>query len=83
MAPTWKQLSVTVKSALIAGGVSLGTLVGRIGGECLSERGVCTLTNPTPFIYCAVTFFGGWLVLAAAMWALNRHRQNHPGHESR
>ena len=78
---SWKQLSVTAKSAFIAAAVSLGALVGQFSGQCLS-RGVCGLNNSTPFIYGAVTFFGAWVVLAVAMWALNRHRQNHPGHES-
>ena len=78
-----KQSSVAARSALIAAGVSLGTLVGQLAGACLSERGVCTLNNPTLLVYWAVTFFGAWIVLALAMWALNRHRKNHPGHESR
>ena len=83
MAPAWKHLSVTARAALIAAGVSLGISVGQFAGQCLSERGACSLNNPTLFIYGAVTFLGAWAVIAAAIWALNRHRQNHPGHESR
>jgi hypothetical protein len=81
--PTWKQLSVAARSALIAAGVSLGALVGQLAGQCLSERGVCTFNNPTLLVYWAVTFFGAWAAIGAGLWALNRHRQNHPGHESR
>jgi hypothetical protein len=83
MARTWREWSVTVRSAVIAGGVALGILVGRVVGGCLSERGACTLNNPTIFVYGAATFFGVWALAALAMWGLNRHRQNHPGHETR
>jgi len=83
VARTWKELSVAARSALIAGGVALGALVGRVVGGCLSERGVCGLDGPSPFVYGAVTFFGAWAVLALALWALRRHRNNHPGHETR
>jgi len=83
MALAWRQLSVTAKSAFIAAAVSLGALVGQVLGQCLSARGACTLDNSSLFIYWAITFLGAWAVIAAAMWALNRHRRNHPEHESR
>jgi hypothetical protein len=75
VANAWKQLPLAARSALIAAGVSLGILVGTIVGECLSERGVCSPNNPTLWLYGALAFFGAWIVLAAAMWALERDRR--------
>jgi predicted MFS family arabinose efflux permease len=75
MANVWKRLPVAAKSALIAASVSVGILVGTVVGECLSERGVCSFNDPTLWLYGAVAFFGGWLVLATAMWALERDRR--------
>jgi hypothetical protein len=83
MTQSWKDTSLMAKSALTALGVSLGTLFGQYASECLSERGVCSFNNPTLWLVWAAAFFGAWGAIAAVMWALNRHRQNHPGHESR
>jgi hypothetical protein len=67
MANDWKQLPVAARSALIAAGVSLGIVAGTIVGECLSERGVCSLNSPTLWLYGAVAFFGAWIAIATAM----------------
>jgi hypothetical protein len=75
VANVWKQLPVAAKSALIAAGVSLGIVVGTIVGDYLSGRSVYSLNNPTLWLYGAVAFFGAWIVLATAMWALERDRR--------
>jgi hypothetical protein len=78
-----KKASVMATSALTALGVSLGTLLGQYARECLSEHGVCSFNNPTLWLVWAAAFLGAWAAIGAALWALNRHRQNHPGHELR
>jgi hypothetical protein len=78
-----KKTSVMARSALIALGVSLGTLFGQYTRECLSERGVCSFINPIMWLVWLAAFLGAWAAIGAGLWALNRHRQNHPGHELR
>ncbi len=70
-----KHLWMAGRSAVIAGGVSFGVLVGKFAGECLSERGVCSFNNPTLWLYWAVAFAGAWIVIAAATWALDWDRR--------
>jgi len=72
----WKELPIATKSALIAAGVSLGIVVGKLVGDHLSGRGVYSLSDPTLWLYGVVAFLGAWIVLATAMWALERDRRN-------
>ncbi len=83
MARHWKEVSLKVRSVVIALGVSAGLLLGQYAGRCLSGRGACTLDSPVLWGVWAVTFFAIWGASFAAMWALERHRRNHPGHETR
>ena len=83
MARRWNQLSIPTRSALIAAGAALGTMGGRFAGGCLSEHGACTLNNPPMLMLGAAMFAGAWTIVAAALWAVERHRQNNPGHETR
>lgn len=78
-----KDASLAKRSAFLALAVSLGISAGQYARECLPEHGVCTLNNPTLWIVWAVTFLAVWGVIGGAFWALERHRQNHPGHETR
>ncbi len=71
----WKRLPIAAKSALIAAGVSLGIVVGTIVGDYFSGRSGYSLDSPTLWLYGAVAFFGAWIALATAMWALERDRR--------
>jgi hypothetical protein len=71
----WKELPIATKSALIAAAVSLGIVVGKLVGDNLSGRDDYSFSNPTLWLYGVVAFFGAWIVLATAMWALERDRR--------
>jgi len=76
MAQDAKRRSVALRSAFIAGGVSLGILGGAVFRECVHlDRGECSLSSYTLWLSWMGSFAAAWIVVAAATWALERDRQ--------
>jgi hypothetical protein len=67
---------VAMRSAIIALGVSLGTLVGGVFRECFhADRGECSATSSTLWLPWLASFIAAWAVIALATWALNVHAE--------